>query len=273
MAKPTRKKIKPARATSAKGGTSFLGSYLEASRAPLAVLLFLIPLLVGYELLLAIALRGADGAVITNEAHRWILSLFGAFELGTVGLWLPGVLVVAILLIWHTIERRPWKVDSAVVGLMWSESIILALPLLVFSQAALRIPAAAASGVDFESLSFGAKVAVSIGAGIYEELLFRMGLIGIILVLLEDLLKTTRTSATVAAVGLAALAFVAYHPLRDASGALVPSRVVFFLAAGVYFGVLYVVRGFGIVVGAHAFYDIGSAVFAAAAGPSASVDS
>ena len=148
MATSTRKKIKPARAhaTSAKkaqGGSSFFGSYLTQSRAPLTILVFLLPLLISYEILLALALRSADGVVVTNEAHRWILSLFGAFELGAVGLWLPGVLVVAILLIWHSVERRPWKVEGAVVGLMWSESIVLALPLLVFSQAALRIPPAA----------------------------------------------------------------------------------------------------------------------------------
>ena len=43
--------------------------------------------------------------------------------------------------------------------------------------------------------------------------------------------------------------------------------VVFYLAAGAYFGMLFVVRGFGIAVGAHAFYDILSALFAATAVP------
>ncbi len=278
MATPTRKKIKPARAhaTSAKaahGGSSFFGSYLTQSRAPLTILVFLLPLLISYEILLALALRSADGVVVTNEAHRWILSLFGAFELGAVGLWLPGVLVVAILLIWHSVERRPWKVEGAVVGLMWSESIVLALPLLVFSQAALRIPQSAVAGVEFDSLSLGGKIAVSVGAGIYEELLFRLGLIGVLLMVFEDALKTSRAVGTSIAIGLSALAFMGYHSLRDASGSVLPSRVVFFLGAGVYFGVLYVARGFGIAVGAHAFYDMGSAIFAAVASPSASADS
>jgi hypothetical protein len=175
------------------------------------------------------------------------------------------VLVVVILLAWHTIERRPWRTDSTTVGLMWSESLVLALPLLVFSQAALRIPAVAAAGQSFEQLPVVAKLAVSVGAGIYEELLFRLGLIGLLLVVFEDVLKVPRTKATVVAIALSAVAFMAYHPLRDGSGALQPARVVFYLGAGVYFGVVFVLRGFGIAVGAHAFYDILSVLFAASA--------
>jgi len=37
---------------------------------------------------------------------------------------------------------------------------------------------------------------------------------------------------------------------------------VFYLAAGVYFGILYAMRGFGIAVGAHAAYDILAAMLA-----------
>ena len=265
-------KKKPARAERAQGGISFLGGnlrrsfaqYLEQSRAPLTILMFLLPLLVAYELLVVVVLR-SSGGIVTPDAHRWILTLFAAFDLGTAGLWLPGVLVVVILLSWHTIEQRPWKTDSTTVGLMWSESLVLALPLLVFSQAALRIPAVAAAAQGFEGLPMVAKLAVSVGAGIYEELLFRLGLIGLLLVVFEDVLKVPRTRALVIAIALSAIAFMAYHPLRDASGALQPARVVFYLGAGVYFGVLFAMRGFGIAVGAHAFYDILSVLFAARA--------
>ncbi len=58
------------------------------------------------------------------------------------------------------------------------------------------------------------------------------------------------------AVVVSAAAFTAYHPLRDATGAFSMPRVTFYLLAGLYFGAVYVVRGFGIVVGVHAFYDI-----------------
>jgi|LauGreDrversion4_2_1035121.scaffolds.fasta_scaffold127398_1 hypothetical protein len=283
MARSKRTKKPPGRAPRASGGlplfsgarsegSSFIDAYLTQSREPLTVLCFLLPVLVLYEVLLLVALR-ATGGLITPDAHRWILTLFEAFELGTVGLWLPGVLVVLVLLAWHIIERRPARCDGSVVGLMWSESIVLALPLLVLSQAVLRIPAEATSagGVEFASLPLSARIAVSVGAGIYEELLFRLGLIGLLLVVFEDVLKTPRRTAVVVAVALSAIAFMAYHPLRDDSGAVVMARVVFYLGAGVYFGVLYVVRGFGIAVGAHAVYDILAAMLASNAGDAAGV--
>jgi len=261
MATPKRRKSQPARADRAQGGLSFFSAYLEASRAPLAILVFLAPLILLYELLLVYAVRSGQG-LVTIDAHRWILSLFEAMELGTFGLWLPGVLVVVVLLSWHAIERRPWTVDGSVIGLMWSESILAALPLVVFSQAALRFGGPAAAVVDFESLPLASKIAVSVGAGIYEELVFRLGLIGILLVVLEDAMKVAKPTAMAVAVAISAVAFTIYHPLRGAEGGVQPARVVFYLAAGVYFGVLFAARGFGIAVGAHAFYDIASAIIA-----------
>jgi hypothetical protein len=52
------------------------------------------------------------------------------------------------------------------------------------------------------------------------------------------------------AVLVSAAAFTLYHQ-RHAW-----PEVTFFFLAGVYFGAIYVVRGFGIVVGVHALYDI-----------------
>ena len=265
--KPRPTKNKPARTAKPQGGSSFLNEYFVQSKAPYTVLLFLLPLLLAYELLLFISVR-AMGELVVPDAHRWILNLFEAFELGTFGLWLPGVMVVAVLVIWHSIERHPWRADGAVIGLMWSESIVLALPLMVFSQAALRIPATPAlAASSFDALPLGAKIAVSVGAGIYEELLFRLALIGLLTVFFRDVCGAGRGAALAWSVALSSVAFMLYHPLRGAGGAVSPARVVFYLAAGAYFGMLFVVRGFGIAVGAHAFYDILSALFAATAVP------
>jgi hypothetical protein len=55
---------------------------------------------------------------------------------------------------------------------------------------------------------------------------------------------------------LAALAFAAYHPLRGATGTIEWPVFASLFVAGLYFGGLYVVRGFGIAVAAHASYDI-----------------
>ena len=58
-----------------------------------------------------------------------------------------------------------------------------------------------------------------------------------------------------AAVG-SALAFAAAHHVGPHGEPMVAARFLFRTAAGLYFTALYVFRGFGIAVGAHAGYDI-----------------
>ena len=82
--------------------------YARASKAPLHVLVFLLPLVIAYEIGSALYLSGAGGAPAETIRATKILSRF--FEsFGAAGLYLPGVALVAVLLIWHVLERRPWR--------------------------------------------------------------------------------------------------------------------------------------------------------------------
>jgi membrane protease YdiL (CAAX protease family) len=62
-------------------------------------------------------------------------------------------------------------------------------------------------------------------------------------------------SAAVAMV-LSALAFSAAHHVGPCGETLVNRVFVFRALAGLFFGLLYLTRGFGIAVGAHACYDV-----------------
>jgi Type II CAAX prenyl endopeptidase Rce1-like len=269
MAARSSKTTRPAAAsedhTSAAGGLSLSDfvkqGYFEASRRPLEILFFLLPLIALYEYELVRVLRSAEG-LVTNGAHLAILRLFDAFGLDAVALSLPGFLLIAVFLVMHVLSRGPWIVDLSVVTRMVGESAALAIPLLVFAALVERM-APAAQVEDFASLDLGARIAVSIGAGLYEELVFRMALIALVIAICTDLLKMQKPVALVSAVAVSSLAFAMYHPLRGADGAVVPGRFLFFLAGGLYFGVLYVVRGFGIAAAAHAFFDIATALLIA----------
>jgi hypothetical protein len=274
MAERSRKQNRPASAPSAQGGSSLSAvvaqGYFEASKRPLEILFFLLPFIAFYEYELARVLRSPDG-LVTNEAHLALLTLFEAFEIQASALSLPGFLLVAILLIWHALSRGPWIVDLSVVARMFLESAALALPLLVIAQLVARsIPDAAgpmpAAGVEeFGSLPLGAQIAVAVGAGLYEELAFRMVGFGVLLFVFADLLAVPKKWAMAAAIGLSALAFAVYHPLRGPDGEVVMQRFVFFLLAGAYFGIAYALRGFGIVAATHAIYDIATALIVARA--------
>ncbi|MBI1303905.1 MAG: CPBP family intramembrane metalloprotease [Phycisphaera sp.] len=251
------------------GSPSAARDYFEASRRPLEILFFLLPFIAFYEYELVRVLRSPEG-LLTNEAHLAILRLFDALGFGPAALSLPGVMLVAILVGWHAARRAPWIVDLGVVARMFLESAILALPLLVLAEASVRLlplpdgaagsaaPLAslAGGGTAFEALPLGARIAVSIGAGLYEELVFRLVFLWIFITLLVDVLGLGRRTGVILSVLLSALGFAIYHPIHGADGALLMQRFVFYFAAGAYFGAVYLVRGFGVVAATHAVYDI-----------------
>ena len=123
---------------------------------------------------------------------------------------------------------------------------VLAVGLVVIGQ----------SEPSLAGLGLGSKLAISIGAGLYEELMFRMLLIAVIHTLLVDVGKASHKVGAVIAVLVSALAFAVYHPLDDGQGGISAQKLCFFFIAGLYFGAVYVMRGFGIVVGVHALYDV-----------------
>ena len=98
-------------------------SYWDASRKPLQILAFLAPLILAYELGLAMFLRSRDG-VLTNKAHETLLLFFDTFGLtATGGLYLGGAAIIVVLIIWHLLARDPWRIDPATPALMAAESL------------------------------------------------------------------------------------------------------------------------------------------------------
>ncbi len=60
---------------SAASGPSRPPSYAIASKQPLHILAFLLPLVIAYEIGLAVLLSGSEG-VLTNKAHETLLLVF-----------------------------------------------------------------------------------------------------------------------------------------------------------------------------------------------------
>jgi membrane protease YdiL (CAAX protease family) len=92
-----------------------------------------------------------------------------------------------------------------------------------------------------------------LGAGIYEELLFRLLLLPAVL----GLLRACRVAPPWQAWGavlLTSLLFSAAHYFGAEPWEL--RSFVFRFLAGVFFAALFVLRGFGVAAGTHALYDI-----------------
>jgi len=91
---------------------------------------------------------------------------------------------------------------------------------------------------------------------VYEEMLFRMVGLALVHFILVDLLLIKDIPGRVGAVLATSIAFALYHNGVLTGGDVDWALLVYYMVAGSYFAVLYMVRGFGIVVAVHALYDI-----------------
>jgi membrane protease YdiL (CAAX protease family) len=94
-----------------------------------------------------------------------------------------------------------------------------------------------------------------LGAGIYEEALFRLALFSSLAAILRALELPQVMAVAVAAVASAVFFSTAHH-LGPYGQTYSNYLFLFRLAAGLYFALLYQFRGFGIAVGAHACYNL-----------------
>ncbi len=250
------------------------GSYLESTGQPLYALFFLLPLVVVYEL--GTILVNTDYIFHTQSrvaAFTWLMGLAEWIGMHRSLAWaFPGFVVMIILLCWHLSSRHSWRVRIKWLAWMHVESIALSLPLFAFGAVLNRtyiqavtsdlswLPALRTNG----SSSYLANIVTSIGAGIYEELVFRLILIGLIIMLMEDLLNIKDPTATLVAVLISAALFAAHHYVgiehgricRLAAEPFTLGSFVFRTLAGIYFAIIFRYRGYGIAAGTHAAYNI-----------------
>lgn len=223
--------------------------YFQKAELPLSSLAFLLPLIVLYEVgtrhLIWNAESHSEQRIIAFALMQRFFLLFGAS-----GRYLPAMAVVGILLAWHIARRDEWRVQISTVLTMLLESACLALPLLLLGRVATHYVPQFAAAPHSETANL---LILSVGAGIYEELMFRLVAFTLLSFLLSDLLKLRKSWSYLLMVLVSAVGFAAYHYLGE------PFRwqtFAFRTVAGIYFGIVFIFRGFGITSGAHAGYDI-----------------
>jgi len=173
-------------------------------------------------------------------------------SLGARGPLIPAFVLVAILLGWHIARHDQWKIDLPVLAGMGLESLLLAVPLLVLAIAITHRHIYLPAGASIIDRRFD--IILSVGAGIYEEMVFRLILITLLTMLFTDMLKVPKKRSTVVIVVISAVSFALYHYLGKERFEW--RSFAFRATAGAYFAILFVTRGFGISAGTHATYDI-----------------
>jgi hypothetical protein len=231
-------------------------SYWSTTRRPLPGLAFILPILIGYEV--GVIWLGGPGAdALRAGADAWVRQ--GLAALGFTDRWLLPVGLVAGLLGWQAVDRRDWRFHPAILWGMVIESLLLAVALVGLSKL-VDLGFSRLEGPSLLSASTPPRhpivpVVGFLGAGLYEEALFRLALIPLMYRGLRLLMVPSFLACTLA-VTASSLVFSLAHHAGVPGEAFTWFAFIFRWLAGVFFAWVFVARGFGVAVGTHTAYDL-----------------
>jgi membrane protease YdiL (CAAX protease family) len=225
-------------------------TYFRLSRSPHYSLVFAIPLLIAYEGF-ALFLNHSDLYGIRNSADVF-LKLCLAY-VGIHGFFGFGAAMVVALILFRVVGGGPFlgSIRFGVLTWMLVESLVYSL---VFGAAVGAIGHVLLAQPF--PLGRSAQILVSLGAGIYEEFVFRVLLLGALVFCLHRLLRLQQRLAYGVAAVLGAILFSAFHYIGPFADPLQLPSFVFRFVAGLILTGLYFARGYGITAYTHSFYDL-----------------
>jgi hypothetical protein len=214
-------------------------AYAAASRDLAVGYVFMVPLILVYELGVLLDPTARNGA---DPLFRQLVGRFGAFGVLVLHLALLSLLFFALARAVRAREGRP-----GIYGLMFLEA--------VFWAAALRGAAHFATARLLQLPGFARVVVVAAGAGVYEEVVFRLFLLGGLLWAAHRALGAPRPLAVAFALAFSSALFsLAHHGI---GGEPWDARVFLFRAAmGAALGAVFLARGLGIAAYTHALYNV-----------------
>ena len=229
--------------------------YLD-SRSPRYAVLFAAPLLLAYEVSAWLLSTPADPGV-RNGADVLLKSLFVQLSARHgVAIFETLLALFGLLLVVRDWRRHPGPLRWRTFPLMLAESVGLGLAIGVVLRYATAVLLHFFLLANPGGLGTPAQLMVSLGAGIYEELLFRVILVGVLSLVAKRVFGWGPRGAGLFAVLLSALVFSAFHYVGAYGDTIRLSSFLFRFLAGLLFSTLYVLRGFGITAWTHAWYDV-----------------
>ena len=226
-------------------------------------MLFALPLFLLYEALAA-ALGGAPGAAgVRNAADVVLKTPFMLFsgQRGSLAFFAT-VIAVCIYLVARDLTKTRERPEPRMFLLMLGESAVLALFLgIVVATLTQRLLgalalAAQAAPTPLEGMSAATRLMLALGAGLYEELLFRVLLVGGLAAGLRWLLGARTLMAGLIAATVGALIFSGFHYVGEYGDPFELASFTYRAIAGLAFSGMYLTRGFGITAWTHALYDV-----------------
>lgn len=234
--------------------------YFASTRAHRYSIIFALPLLVMYEGLASL-LSGPRGE-IRNGADAIFRGAFTAVA-GYRGpaIFMGLVVLIGIALVARDMKRSSEPLRMTYFAGMLVESMILAICFgLVIGTLTSQLLGAAhlmtfQKATGLTTMSRPMKLMLSLGAGLYEELFFRVVLVSVLAAGGRALFGFSNRAAAIVAAFVSAVVFSAFHYIPPYGDSFAIGSFTFRFLSGLAFSALYVTRGFGITAWTHALYD------------------
>lgn len=227
-----------------------MGNYWRFSRSAYYSVVSALPLLVVYEILVIMTQSRYWG--IRNAADMWIRTFLMAFDLRAQHLTFVMIGIAFALIPVAKARSYGVKLKANFFLLMLAEAFTYSLVLGGVLQSILRLSGLAAGGPGNGALQ---NFALSLGAGLFEEIIFRVLLLNLLFFILNYIFKNKVTTAVISVLA-ASFLFSLSHYIGSMADSWELYSFMFRWIAGMIFTVLYFIRGFAITAYTHALYDI-----------------
>lgn len=238
--------------------TSGVRQYFEDSKDLRTSLILVLPLFILYQL--GVLLTGGirNGVDFVTSGMWWLAQGQTLYYLGINAVILVAF-AAAIFMLRHRGELRPkiWPImlaESTVYAMLFGTGVVQMMSLF-------GLDAVLASGGAGE-MNLIQKLVLSMGAGLYEELVFRLfGMGGLFLALRKFAADIPGWVAALIAVLASSFVFSAIHHVGALGDPFTLGVFLFRFFAGILLAIIFYLRGFAVAVYTHAIYDIIVMVF------------
>ena len=223
-----------------------LSEYFFKSKSLFYSLVVTLPLFIIYEIGIFYMFQAnvayvKNGADVLIEEFIKMIGLNGYYAASSIF-----ILVLFIVLISQRKNFKTFKISMKYITMMIFESLIYAAVLMMVLQNIYLI-----QGLTTSLLN---NFILSIGAGLYEELIFRFFLLFILAKSFSFVFKTKEFTSLILSIIVSSVLFSVFHYIGAES--FTPLSFSLRFIAGIYLSIIYINRGFGIVALTHAFYDL-----------------
>ena len=223
-----------------------VADYYFKSKSLFYSLIITFPLFIFYEIGIFYMFQAnipfsKNGADVLIEEFINMLGLNGYYVASSI------LFIVFFLILYFQRKNfKTFKISSKYLSLMIMESFLYAVLLVLLLQNIYL-----SQGVNMNNLN---NFILSIGAGLYEELIFRFFLLFFLSKSFIFIFKMKEFSSLLLSIIASSVLFSLFHYIGQESFNSYSFTLRFI--AGIYLSLIYINRGFGIVALTHAFYDL-----------------